>query len=143
VTIYVGVLYYYTDASRSEATQAIDWIDAEFRAHYDASGSVHGPAIEVAFLVGSPTRDDVDFEGPRLGRFSRKRQLVQVRVGVPGARVLDPGVMDWLWAHVQAGVLLGVDRLNQAGIAYDRDGAEEVLLAIERDRLAAGSASKL
>ena len=80
-----------------------------------------GIDIEFQFYVpGSVFRPD--FEGVRVGRFSRKLNRLMIQVGVP-AELGDPNA--WLREHVSEGLVAADAHLRKRRLSFDVRIAEE------------------
>ena len=82
--------------------------------------------IDLVFVLGGRVRD-VDFEGIRVGRLSKARQIVQIQVGLTRdvLAALEPGVTV-LNLATQA-IHVGAETLAAAGLDFSKDAALALL----------------
>ena len=116
--IFIGRVGHGPKLDRLPISGAIDRVRDTLREELGRANQ--GPSIDLVVHVPG-SLGEPDFEGIRVGRLSRAKQMVQAEIAVPRALAVSDEPSGGPLELVAAAILAGAEHFSAAGIGFDSD----------------------
>jgi hypothetical protein len=92
-----------------------------------------GAGINIVFCVAGSLLSHPDWEGVQIGKFSKKRKLLQIDAAVPEKMVSSDNIGPFLCELMRQGVIEAKPIYEKAKIPFDADAFTKFIDDIERE----------